>query len=174
MGDGTMLDGARVNHSYTKPGTFYATLTIYDDSGVSNNYAWDQAITVVNAPPEPKFTTPDRPLSVSEATMLSAAETVDPDGVVLSYLWDYGDGAVGDGEEVSYAWTKPGVYDVSLTVTDNSGTGSATQQIIQQVVVDAAPVILAAFLTGFHKKFICPTLGVARHQALGYAVGEFI
>lgn len=139
MGDGTVLEGAQVRHAYAVPGTYYATLTIKDDSGVANNYDWDQMIVVVNAPPQPQFTTPDRPLSVSEATLLSAEASVDPDGTILSYLWDFGDGAKGDGERVSYAWTAPGIYDVTLTVTDDSGTASATQMLRQQIVVDAAP-----------------------------------
>ncbi|UWR11607.1 PKD domain-containing protein [Sulfitobacter mediterraneus] len=156
MGDGTIIEGARISHTYTKPDTYYATLTVKDDSGVENNYDWDQLIVVVNAPPEPMFTIPDRPVSVSEAAQLSAEASVDPDGSILSYMWDFGDGALGDGENVEYAWTAPGVYTVTLTVTDDSGTASAIQKIEKQIVIDAAPTANAGpaqFVTASEVQF---------------------
>ena len=140
MGDGTILEGAVVSHVYAEPATYTPVLTVLDNSGVSNNAHQDQLSVIVNAPPAPMFTIPERPVSVSEAATLSAAESVDLDGTILSYLWDFGDGAVGDGVEVNYAWTAPGVYTVALTVTDDSGTGSATQRIEREIVIDAAPM----------------------------------
>lgn len=139
MGDGTVLEGARVQHAYAAPGTFTPVLTVTDDSGVSNNTHQDDLQVKVNAPPAPMFSIPDRPVSVSEAAVLSAAASTDLDGEILSYMWDFGDGAMGDGLTVNYAWTEPGLFTVTLTVTDDSGTGSATQTIARQIIVDAAP-----------------------------------
>ncbi|HET7498156.1 MAG TPA: putative Ig domain-containing protein [Candidatus Eisenbacteria bacterium] len=58
----------------------------------------------------------------------------DPDGNVLTYAWDYGDGATGTGAMPSHAYLAGGAYTVSLTVTDNgtpalSTTASATATI---------------------------------------------
>lgn len=139
MGDGTILEGAKISHTYATPDTYTPVLTVVDNSGVSNNTHQDQLSVIVNAPPAPMFSIPERPVSVSEAAVLSAADSVDLDGEILSYMWDFGDGAVGDGLEVNYAWTQPGIYTVALTVTDDSGTGSATQRIERQIVIDAAP-----------------------------------
>ncbi|WP_165390189.1 PKD domain-containing protein [Thalassococcus sp. S3] len=140
MGDGTALQGDSVTHAFTAPGTYEVRLTVRDDSGVSNDLADDTMLVVVNAPPEPVIGLPSRPVSVSEATQLDASASSDADGEILTYMWDFGDGATGEGETVSYAWTRPGLFDVTLTVTDDSGTASATQQTTLQVVVDAAPV----------------------------------
>ncbi|MEL6450683.1 MAG: PKD domain-containing protein [Pseudomonadota bacterium] len=140
MGDGTVLDGANIQHAYTAPGKYTVALTVTDDSGVANARAVDTLTIDVNAPPEPAIAIPDRPVSVSEAATLDGSGSVDADGAILSYLWEFGDGAMGEGETVNYAWTAPGVYTVALTVTDDSGTASATQRITREIVVDAAPV----------------------------------
>ncbi|MFT6676965.1 MAG: PKD repeat protein [Sulfitobacter sp.] len=156
MGDGTFLEGPRISHSYTKPDTYVPTLTVKDNSGVENNYDWDQMTVEVNAPPIPMFSIPDRPVSVSEAAALSAEASQDPDGSILSYIWDFGDGAAGDGEEVEYAWTTPGIYTIALTVTDDSGTASAVQRLTRQIVIDAAPTANAGpaqFVTASEVQF---------------------
>jgi large repetitive protein len=140
MGDGTILDGALVIHNYQDSGHYNVVLTVTDDSGVANNIAVDRMRVQVNAPPEPRFTIPARPVSVSEAAVLDASASVDPDGEILSYLWDFGDGATGEGKIVDYAWTQAGSYDVTLTVVDDSATNSARQHLTIAIRVDAAPL----------------------------------
>ncbi|MDK3017193.1 PKD domain-containing protein [Pseudodonghicola flavimaris] len=139
MGDGTVLQGQTVTHAYQTPGRFDVVLTVIDDSGVANNQAQDRLRVAVNAPPQPVFAPPERPLSVSEAVTLDATASSDADGHILSYIWDFGDGATGEGQKVTYAWTRPGNFNVTLTVIDDSGTASALQSSSQVVRVDAAP-----------------------------------
>ena len=140
MGNGTVLDGVSVAHRYATPGTYAATLTITDRSGVSNATASDSLTIVVNAPPQPVGKGPDRPIAVGEVAVLTAAGSVDPDGEILTYRWEFGDGAVAEGPEVQYAWAKPGVFPVVLITTDNSGTPSAQTSTSFTVVVSAAPM----------------------------------
>lgn len=140
MGDGTVLAGPRVSHTYEGSGNFTVTLTVTDASGVANNIATDQLLISVNAPPVPEFSIPDRPVSVSEVAILDATGSTDEDGQILSYSWDFGDGVTGEGPVANYAWTKPGTFTVTLTVTDNSGTSSAVQSTQREIRVDAAPI----------------------------------
>ena len=54
----------------------------------------------------------------------------DPDGAIVSYDWDFGDSTIDSGDIVSHTFSDPGVYTVTLTVTDDQGaTGSDTIQI---------------------------------------------
>ena len=140
MGDGTVLDGATVTHAYATPGDYVATLTVTDDSGVANATTSDTVAIAVNAPPVPVAAGPDRPIAVGEIAHLDARGSTDPDGAILSWSWDFGDGATGEGPEAQYAWAAPGVYPVTLTVTDDSGTGSATSTTSLDVIVSAAPI----------------------------------
>lgn len=45
----------------------------------------------------------------------------DPDGQVLLYLWDFGDGTTALGAKVSHLYASAGIYTVGLTVRDNLG-----------------------------------------------------
>lgn len=140
MGDGTTYQTATLTHTYAEPGLYEVVLRVTDDSGVSNAVATDRAMVAVNAPPEPVIADQPRPLSIGEAAILDASASRDIDGNIVYYAWDFGDGATGEGQIASYAWGAPGIYTVTLTVTDDSGSGSASQSVTSRVVVDAAPI----------------------------------
>ncbi len=54
----------------------------------------------------------------------------DPDGRVVGWSWDFGDGYAAEGEVVQHAYRRPGNYEVVLTVVDLMGaTDSATTTI---------------------------------------------
>jgi len=57
------------------------------------------------------------PLSVS----FSAEGSVDLDGTIQSYLWDFDDGTTASTSEISHNFNIAGKYYVILTVTDNQG-----------------------------------------------------
>jgi PKD repeat protein len=45
----------------------------------------------------------------------------DPDGTIISYAWDFGDGGTGTGVGPTHTYARGGGYTVTLTVTDNDG-----------------------------------------------------
>jgi len=55
------------------------------------------------------------------------SDSYDPDGSIVSYIWDFGDGTFGNGITVSHVYTKAGDFTVTLTVSDDRGaTGIAS------------------------------------------------
>jgi len=61
----------------------------------------------------------------------NSAGTADPDGVIVSYTWDFGDGSFGSGPYPSHTYSSPGTYTVKLTVVDDSNSAiSASSSII--------------------------------------------
>ncbi len=45
----------------------------------------------------------------------------DPDGSIVSWLWDFGDGTTSTDQHPAHTYDSPGTYTVSLTVTDSAG-----------------------------------------------------
>lgn len=139
FGDGAQASGATVEHAYAEPGAYVATLRVLDDAGVGNSAAEDAVTVTINAPPVAAFAAQPRPLAVGEVGVFDGAGSTDPDGEILSYSWDFGDGSLGEGPVVDYAWRTPGTYAVSLEVRDDSATPSDTARLTIPVVVSAAP-----------------------------------
>ncbi len=52
------------------------------------------------------------------------------DGNIVEYEWDFGEGETASGEKVSHTFTIPGLYPVTLTVTDNKGQIATTHTTV--------------------------------------------
>jgi len=59
-------------------------------------------------------------LSVNETIVFDASGSYDPDGMVVSYNWDFGDGETDSGISPVHVYKQPGAYTVTLVVTDNN------------------------------------------------------
>ena len=58
-------------------------------------------------------------------TTLDGSNSSSPNGPIVSYDWDLGDGESANGITVSHTYPEKGIYTVTLTVTDSAGkTGS--------------------------------------------------
>jgi PKD repeat protein len=80
----------------------------------------------VNDPPVAAFTYNCTDLACD----FDATASNDPDGTIISYEWDFGDGYTGSGETSSHTYATDGTYAVTLTVTDNDfATGTDQQDI---------------------------------------------
>ena len=55
----------------------------------------------------------------------SGAGSLDPDGDVVEYSWDFKDGSTASGERVTHRFDQPGTYQVRLTVRDDTGQPDA-------------------------------------------------
>lgn len=149
FGDGATATGAAssVTHTYTVPGTYNATLTVTDNMGLTSPAA-ATTITVrpANGLPTARITA-DKTSGYAPLTVnFSGTGSTDPDGSIVSYGWDFGDGTTGSGATVARTYSTVGTYTVRLTVTDDrGGTGTATQVIsVQQ---DPAKVLKVASVT---------------------------
>lgn len=59
---------------------------------------------------------------VGEAVTFTGRGSEDPDGSIVTYEWEFGDGSTTTGETVSHEFTEPGEYTVTLTVVDDTDT----------------------------------------------------
>jgi PKD repeat protein len=86
------------------------------------------------------------------AVSFSSAGSSDPDGGVLAYDWDFGDGGSSAVANPSYAYGAAGTYTVSLVVTDASGLSrAAATTVTVQVplsVVYVAGITMSKVVSG--------------------------
>jgi len=92
---------------------------------------------------------PKDPLSNKPVTF-NASESYDPDGYIVSYQWNFGDGTnVNETDPVTtHTYDKAGVYTVELTVTDDDMlTDTETKLLVVplDITIDPLAVPLAAF-----------------------------
>lgn len=96
------------------------------------------------APPSTGGTTPPPPTNSAPAAVFStncalldcsfdATASTDPDGSVVTYGWDFGDGATASDVNSSHSYVTAGDYTITLTVTDNDGATSVGTQSVSVV-----------------------------------------
>ena len=64
------------------------------------------------------------------------SECHDPDGEIVDFQWDYGDGCQGCGCKCEHVYSEIGTYNASLTITDDHGQESSGKMMI---IVTGAP-----------------------------------
>ena len=133
FGNGQTSSSPTASTTYTSQGSYTIRLTVTDDAGVSRSVTRSIIVGAANQRPNAMFsaipTSGPAPLLVS----VDATGSNDPDGQIASYAWNFGNGATGTGLRTQTTYTTPGIYVITLTVTDNRG---ATSTATETVVVD--------------------------------------
>ena len=92
--------------------------TPYDISGDGNNKDWYPLMYLWGENPP----IADLSFIVDNFTVFfDASSSIDRDGTIISYEWDFGDGTVGEGLIINHTYSEESNYIVELTVTDDDG-----------------------------------------------------
>lgn len=95
----------------------------------------------LNLPPIASFTASPLSGRAPLQVQFDAAASFDPDGTIISFDWETGDGATLIGFQPSYTYSSPGTYSTILTVTDNEGTTGTTTKTIQVNPINLPPQV---------------------------------
>ena len=140
FGDGATSTLKNPGHLYTSSGTYTVNLTaqkVCSDGTSRQSTISKQVVVNPESPPVADFTaTPTSgvaPLTVTFTDMSSSN--------VLSWSWQFGDGATSNAENTSHVYTAAGTYNVNLTVQGLCGEDTQTKQ----VVIDVCPQPVANF-----------------------------
>jgi PKD repeat protein len=136
FGDGSTGSGVTISHSYVDDGEYIVALRVVDNHGAFS--IKKDSIIVKNRPPVADLDTSSAILDKKEIVTFDASGSYDPDGYIVSYSWDFGDGNTASGVTVSHSYPASGSYTVTLTVTDDDG---ATDSItVTKTVRNRSPV----------------------------------
>jgi PKD repeat protein len=120
----------------TADGTFVGTYATIDTNAnpVIGDVTGEFAVTVVvpdNHPTASFAYTPENP-TINQAITFDASNSTDPDGNIVSYAWDFGDGNMTTTTEriITHSYTSEGDYNVSLTVTGDEGATHSVSKVI--------------------------------------------
>jgi PKD repeat protein len=92
-------------------------------ASASNSMPTDCYSFTIESAPNAPVSDPNGPYRGTEgvSTTFNGSGSYDPDGRIVAYEWDFGDGNTAIGVAPTHSYAKNGTYNVTLTVTDNDG-----------------------------------------------------
>src|SRR6185436_6181258 len=143
FGDGTTSTQNAPSHNYTSPGTYYVTLITTAQGGCSDTIHYPNPVKVYNMPVADfaaNVTQGCAPLNVSFTSLTSGAQSA-------TYLWDFGNGFTSALEDPFIVFALPGIYSVTLTVTNYGICSDVKTKIAYISVYDNTPPAIAEIRT---------------------------
>ncbi len=133
--------GSGVTFDFSTAGSRTVNLRVTDDTGLEDT---DQVTITVNDPNN------DAPAAVVTADVTSGTPPLtvqldgsgssDPDGAIVAYAWDFDDSQTSTEPSPTHVFATEGVYDVTLTVTDD-GTPALTGEGTVRITVSASGTV---------------------------------
>jgi serine protease len=146
FGDGATGTGVAPTHVYAAGGTYTVTLIVNDGRSDSVPATTTATITEVNDAPVASAG-PDQTGLIGEVLSFDGSASYDIDGAIVSYAWDFGDGATASGVAVQHAYTAVGSYLVTLTVTDDAGAQATDTLVVTIQEQPTTPTMHVADIT---------------------------
>jgi PKD repeat protein len=133
FGDGGKDSGMYTNYAYPSADTFTVTLTVMDNDGESATTSIDIIVNAkpVNVPPVASILLSPTSTDMYEHVNCDGSSSIDSDGTIVMYHWDFGDGTNATGIYMNHHYTSFGTFTITLTVTDDrGGTDSESGDIV--------------------------------------------
>jgi len=127
--DGQTFHGKTKSYQYGTGGQKTVKLTVVDNSGSQDSVS--HSFNVQNPPSGNQA--PSAVMSVSRdglTVKLDGSQSSDPDGSIVKYEWET-NGKFFRGETTTHSYGTPGKYNITLTVTDNTGAKNSTSKSVQ-------------------------------------------
>lgn len=129
FGDEQTSQDVSPTHVFQSTGQFTVRLTLRDDNGATSTRSvivsvTESPIAVIKLD---RATAPNAPAVIN----FDASDSDDPDGEIVAYQWDFGDGSRELIPVVAHTFASPGEFRVRLTVTDDTGVTDTADRIIE-------------------------------------------
>ena len=128
FGDSTTGAGATPPHTYTVTGSYQVTLTVTDNLGATGSVVHSVDVVAPNVAPTAGFSGSCTAADCS----FDGSASHDADGSIATYAWNFGDSLSTSGPDATttHTYAASGVYNVTLTVTDNSGASASVTNAV--------------------------------------------
>jgi hypothetical protein len=136
--DKKVLKGIEPVFTFKIPGIYSVELKVFDEANRSDEDT--MTVTVNDISPPVVNAGSDQTVTVGKTLVLDGSLSTD-NGQIKDYTWTFtydGEEQVLSGKEVSFTFTKGGVYDILLTVTDQSG--NSKNDSVRIIVIDTGLV----------------------------------
>jgi PKD repeat protein len=138
-------NGVQVEHTFDRIGDYDVKLRVTDNNGQSNVVSQKVSVTGPDVPvPVIDIPTSDGKYYTNKQLSFLGEKTTSPNGQITKYEWDFGDGSPkATTRTANHTYNKPGLYEIILSATDDTGkSAQASQKItVQNVEVPPQAVI---------------------------------
>lgn len=121
MGDGTMLTGPQITHTYAETGVYTICLTITNDTGCTATYCEDIYVSDAEFCYSEFYYFPSQDSSAFSFSFEDFSTTN-----ATSWAWDFGDGNTSDEQHPEHTYADYGEYEVCLTITTDDDCSSTS------------------------------------------------
>ncbi|HYH15602.1 MAG TPA: PKD domain-containing protein, partial [Flavisolibacter sp.] len=121
FGNGATSTKKDPSTTYFDPGTYTVTLTVFNEDETDSSKVVKTAYITVYEQPQADFTS-DKQTGCSPQFIQFSDASIAPAGTnIVSWKWEFGDGASSTEKNPRYNYKIPGSYTVTLTITNDKG-----------------------------------------------------
>lgn len=131
FGDGNTSTGQLVSHTYSQSGMYVVELTVTDNDGNSASISTSVSVHIENRPPTATILADQLQGTAPLTVNFSAENAYDSDGELVKHLWQMDGATLSESSVLSHTFTAPGLYTVTLTVTDDDGAEATDEEQIR-------------------------------------------
>ncbi len=132
------------SHAWGDVSNYSIRVIAQDTDGL--NSSWSESLTVRISLDEAEGSLPVGMFNVpanassNQTLVFDTSGLYDPDGEIVLYQWDFGDGITGFGENPMHTYETPGTYTVTLTVIDDTGLMVTMSKVVTIVPASESAV----------------------------------
>ena len=144
---------------YIEPGIYYVTEFSISDAVGNNRWFFEPDLIAMGFPTRILVTYNEPPVAeagmnrtviVGESVLFDGSASSDPDGSIVAYQWDFGDGYTASDVITTHAFAAAGTYTVTLTVTDDMGATATDTAVVTVRSVTEAIGSLSGVVASFN------------------------